>query len=180
MNAPSVYQTMDLWTAEQCEIVKRVALEGEAHEATVQQDGQSGARSDIRSATRWFIDGAHYPELVGELWHACRRYNIWGFDIEQLPGIEVIRYLPDDFYTRHTDWGGTYTRRKISASVQLSDPKDYEGGEVNLHIGPEDDQASQVQGAATMWPSWTLHSVNPVTKGERWCAVGWVLGPLFR
>lgn len=178
--APSVFMESTVWTPEMCEVVIESALLEEEHRGTVEQDGEKGERIDIRSCSRFFIDSAIHPQIVGAVWDACRRNNVWGFDIQQLPSIEVIRYKPGDFYTKHTDWGGTYVNRKISTTIQLSSPDDYEGGEVNLHIGPEDFEVSKEKGVATIWPSWSLHSVNPVTDGERWCAVGWVLGPLFR
>jgi len=180
VNSSSVYAEHQVWTPEMCGTVIGAALSQKEHSGTVEQDGAKGERLDIRSCSRYFIDSVIYPEIVGDVWNACRRYNIWGFDIKQLPSIEVLRYRPADFYTKHTDWGGTYTQRKISTSIQLSSPDDYEGGEINLHVGPEDIEVSKEQGVGTMWPSWSLHSVNPVTDGERWCAVGWVLGPLFR
>jgi len=175
-----VWQTVNIWTPQQCEFVKETALEGPAHGAGVQQDGVRGPRPDIRSATRWFVDGRHHPLIVETVWDAVERHNVWGFDIEMLPGVEVIRYEPGDFYKPHTDWGGTWTNRKLSVTIQLSDPGGYDGGQVGLHVGPEDDFADTRQGWLTVWPSWTLHSVAPVTEGVRWAAVGWVLGPLFR
>ena len=169
-----------VWSAEQCEFVKDVALEGEPHVAAVQQDGRRGTRADIRSATRWFVDGREHPLIIDTVRTAVQKSNIWEFEVDMLPGIDVVRYEPGDFYKPHTDWGGTWTNRKISVTIQLSDPNDYNGGQVRLHIGPEDDFAETRQGWATLWPAWTLHSVEPVTDGTRWAAVGWMLGPKYR
>ena len=55
----------------------------------------------------------------------------------------------------------------------------YEGGQVLLHDGPEPWPITAEQGYVTVWPSWTLHEITPVTSGERWAMVAWCLGPSF-
>ena len=70
------------------------------------------------------------------------------------------------------------SKRKISVSVQLSDPKNYEGCDLLLYDGPFGEvEASKEKGVAIAFPSWTLHEVTPLTSGERVVAVAWFLGP---
>tara|TARA_Y200000002_G_C22597437_1_gene627986 strand:+ start:105 stop:740 length:636 start_codon:yes stop_codon:yes gene_type:complete len=71
--------------------------------------------------------------------------------------------------------------RKLSFSLQLSDPDDYEGGNVEFidetdksFIGPRQ------RGAIILFDSRTKHRVNKVTKGVRRSIVGWVLGPRWK
>ena len=74
----------------------------------------------------------------------------------------------------HYDWhidSGLETAtvpRKLSMSLLLSDPSEFEGGE--LQIMSESDKVINVEqkrGRAWFFPSWTLHRVTPVTKGLR-------------
>jgi len=39
---------------------------------------------------------------------------------------------------------------------------------------------SKEQGTLVMFPSYTLHEVMPVTKGERNSLVSWITGPAFK
>lgn len=98
-------------------------------------------------------------------------------EISGMEPLQLIRYQEGDHYVWHTDWSPVNNKkRKLSFSVQLSEPSSYEGGNLELFRGPETDIATREQGHLTMFPSWTLHRVNAVTQGERWALVGWVTG----
>ena len=71
--------------------------------------------------------------------------------------------------------------RKLSFSLQLSDPDDYEGGNVQLL----DDNnkiyvAPRQRGSIILFDSRTKHRVLKVTKGVRKSIVGWVVGPRWK
>lgn len=68
--------------------------------------------------------------------------------------------------------------RKLSLSVLLSDPDDYEGGDLELICTDIENQRKQ--GAATVFPSFIGHRVTPVTKGKRYSLVAWIEGPKFQ
>ncbi|MBF86315.1 MAG: hypothetical protein CL489_17815, partial [Acidobacteria bacterium] len=126
------FEEFELWDEEWCDYVRDVAQT---------RGSTSGHSEGVRSATRWWLDAKDFPEVCGDLRVLIDRANHWGFEtfwaLEGLPSVEVVRYVPGDFYKPHTDWGPTYNTRKISASVQLSKSEDYEGGQVLLHDGPE-------------------------------------------
>ena len=71
--------------------------------------------------------------------------------------------------------------RKLSFTLQLSDPDEYEGGNVQLiddsgksYIAPRQ------RGTIILFDSRTQHRVIKVKKGVRKSIVGWVLGPRWR
>ena len=74
--------------------------------------------------------------------------------------------------------------RKLSLSLILSDPKDYEGGEFYIQSGsPEQEKLlkmDQLKGRVLAFPSFMIHGVAPVTKGKRESVVVWVEGPKFK
>ena len=74
--------------------------------------------------------------------------------------------------------------RKLSMSLILSDPKDYEGGEFYVQSGsPEQEKLlkmEQLKGRVLAFPSFMIHGVAPVTKGKRESVVVWVEGPKFK
>ena len=71
------------------------------------------------------------------------------------------------------------TIRKLSITIQLSSPQDYEGGDLILHNG-EPEKMQKELGKLIVFPSYTLHEVTPVTKGTRYSLVAWVAGKPFR
>ena len=71
--------------------------------------------------------------------------------------------------------------RKISFSLQLSDPDDYEGG--NLEFLDNDDKlfvAPRIRGSLILFDSRTRHRVCKITGGFRKSIVGWVVGPRWK
>ncbi len=65
-------------------------------------------------------------------------------------------------------------RSDLSLTLFLNSPQDYEGGELVIE-GVQSEQSYKLEaGSAIVYPSTTLHRVNPVTKGTRLVVVGWV------
>lgn len=106
----------------------------------------------------------------------------FGFDLFGLTeGLQITRYLaPSGHYTRHIDRGLGHQVRKLSVTIQLSDPLEYEGGELILHYDHKPAIMSKEQGKLVVFPSYVLHEVQPVTKGIRYSLVAWVTGEKFR
>ncbi len=87
----------------------------------------------------------------------------------------------------HYDWhidaisSGGSVPRKLSLSILLSDPSEFEGGEFQVKTNTDVVQTLEtIKGRAWFFPSYTLHRVAPVTKGVRRSLVLWVGGPAFR
>ena len=75
---------------------------------------------------------------------------------------------------------GEYVR-KLSFSLQLSDPEDYTGGEVQfMDNGRKTYFAPKQRGTLIMFDSRTPHRVRKVKSGMRKSLVGWVCGPRWR
>ena len=68
--------------------------------------------------------------------------------------------------------------RKISITIILSDPTQYDGGEFIFKNGG--DAISKNQGTVIVFPSFIRHRVNSVTKGIRYSLVNWFDGPAFK
>lgn len=83
-------------------------------------------------------------------------------------------------YDWHMDVGMNLAKRKVSVTVQLSDPSEYEGGELQFMLGRNVTIAPKEKGLAVVFPSYFLHKVTPVTRGVRKSLVIWVSGEPFR
>ena len=156
-----------------------------------------------RNSLNTWVNDNHW--IVGFLWHYVMKANNENFlyDIKYMDSgsVQYTVYKEGMFYDRHTDVGfnqyynpstannvgekfvneNSEIVRKISFSLQLSDPDDYEGGNLVLlddsqkkHIAP------RKRGTMIFFDSRTSHRVNKVKKGTRKSLVGWVAGPRWR
>lgn len=106
------------------------------------------------------------------------QYTVYNEDGEQRYDLHMDTILGTD---KSMDLPET---RKLSLSMVLSDPSEYEGGKFQLQTGsPEEDKlmtVEQLKGRVIGFPSFLLHKVSPVTKGTRKSLVIWVEGPKFK
>jgi PKHD-type hydroxylase len=90
------------------------------------------------------------------------------------------------FYSKHDDCGNNAKLknfvdiRKLSFSIQLSNPDDYTGGELIFYKDNEEFSAPKTKGTIIFFQSNILHEVKPVKKGTRYALVSWVQGPNLR
>lgn len=106
----------------------------------------------------------------------------FGFDLTGFEqGLQFTRYTaPGEHYRWHSDRGFMSPTRKLSVSVQLSDPQSYKGGGLELNPDGVVAKVPKKRGMVTLFPSYTLHRVRPVTEGTRFSLVAWVSGPPFQ
>jgi PKHD-type hydroxylase len=91
----------------------------------------------------------------------------------------LARYKPGMNYGAHADSAfiplpGGIIRSDLSCTIFLSDPADYDGGELQVGAGDADYAFKLKPGEAVLYPSGTLHQVQPVTRGERLVAITFV------
>ena len=150
-------------------------------------------KKDIRSTKVSFIP---WDEWIPSLMMNCvlsANQNYFNYDLSHWDTpIQVSCYegKDKDFYTWHVDSGnnamkprvhGELYERKLSCSLVLSDPDEYEGGELQFHYGKMFFESLKPEkGTAIVFPSWLPHRVRPVKKGRRVSLVGWMNGPAFR
>ena len=104
-------------------------------------------------------------------------------------GFELTGFLDPLQYTmygsgQHFDWhvdcgAGESSARKLSMTLQLTDPQEYSGGALEL-LGAKVGEEARQLGSATFFPSFLGHRVTPVTRGIRRSLVAWACGPAFR
>ena len=92
--------------------------------------------------------------------------------------IQYTRYKPGDYYSEHMDWspGTSLDVRKLSFSINLSDPSTFEGGGLTI----DGRKVNNERGLITVFPSFTHHEAIKVTEGHRYVLISWVVGPTFR
>lgn len=109
--------------------------------------------------------------------------QFWNFDLKFLETLQFTIYdEPGDFYTAHMDMGHNRVEaRKLSIVVQLSDPADYQGSNLQLHsCGMDFYNTMRDRGTLIAFPSYMVHQVTPLLVGTRYSLVSWVCGPTFK
>lgn len=158
--------------------------------APARDGGLVGGRSDpgMRRADLVWVD-----DLPGFDWVMDRMTALvaegnrqaFGFDLTDFgESAQVARYGAEreGHFAWHSDIGRgpLAARRKLTVVVQLSDPAAYDGGALELWPAAQVEQAPRQRGLATVFPSFILHRVTPVTAGERFSLTLWAHGPAFR
>jgi PKHD-type hydroxylase len=188
------------FTNEECDEFIKVALEQSINpeQGNVPPEyahvGEGALDTGIRVSKTKFIAPTEktemfYRKLVDLVTHANEKY----FKFELTGFYEWLQYTEyygsntvenqkglSGFYGKHVDRKQNKTARKLSVVIQLTDPAEYEGGELILYFGEEPTKIPKEKGFAAFFPSWVVHEVTPVTKGERRTLVLWVTGPAFR
>lgn len=155
--------------------------------AQVGGGGVGGVNPDIRrSALNWMPNTPDTTWVFEKLAHAVSSLNAQYFRFD-LTGfgepIQLTHYDSSEhgMYGWHVDFGKTGPSRKLSVVMQLSDPSEYEGGNLELQPhGKEIIKIKKQRGLVVAFPSWTLHQVTPVTQGNRQSLVSWITGPAFK
>lgn len=192
------------------DIVEEEIKEFDTYAQESKVGGSKGGQvdEDIRSSKNAWIPTTHW--VGGLVWHYIKMANDQNFlyDLNHIDGhsMQYTIYEENKFYTWHIDEGlrelhkpeavnnrdnelvvrdflvkNTETVRKLSVVLQLSDPEDYEGG--NLELKDEAGQnyfAPRERGTIIIFDSRTQHQVLPVTKGLRKSLVAWVVGPRWK
>jgi PKHD-type hydroxylase len=158
-----------------------------------------------RNSKNTWIPTTHW--LSGFLWHYIQKANRENFlyDLTNIDGetVQYTQYNEGEYYKWHSDCSlasyykpqnvGSINRdqdfvnengeliRKLSFVLQISNPDDYEGG--NLQIMQENGKsyiAPRQRGTLIFFDSRSQHRVQRVTSGVRKSIVGWVVGPRWK
>lgn len=90
---------------------------------------------------------------------------------------ETNQYGPHvDGAVMHSAATGEWVRSDLSCTVFLSDPADYDGGELVVHGAPGEPsrQIKLPAGDAVLYPGTSVHEVMPVTRGARLASFLWI------
>ncbi len=133
---------------------------------------------DDDGETAWVME-----RIVGTVADINRRH--FHFELTDFgERLQIARYSATrgGHYDWHSDMGNgpLARRRKLTIVVQLSAADSYEGGALELNPAGRPVAASRERGDATVFASFLLHRVQPVSAGIRASLTLWVHGPAFR
>jgi PKHD-type hydroxylase len=118
------------------------------------------------------IDG-----IVGRALLASNTFQDFALPKQIAPPI-YSKYVPGMDYGTHVDaplmGQQSMLRSDLSMTLFLSDPTSYDGGELTVGTTFGDQEVKLAPGDAVLYPSTTLHRVQPVTRGERIVVLSWI------
>jgi len=191
----SIYQSKWAPTYIPADLIKNIVNQCESinnlTEGTVGLEGEEKMLKNIRNSEVAFLPDTHWIACV--MRQIVEQFNTENFMYDLHPGFDnhIIQYgvyKPSGHYTWHKDADlfadenkPDLSIRKLSVTVQLSEPDDYEGGELQMQ-GPDGAlyTCPKERGTVIVFDSRTLHRVRPIKSGIRKSLVGWVNGPRWR
>jgi len=117
-------------------------------------------------------------KLVADALLRSEEFHEFAFPAQIAPPM-LTRYKPGMHYGAHADAAylklphGT-VRSDLSCTIFLNEPADYEGGTLHIRLSDASMHFKLRPGQAIIYPSDTLHEVEPVTKGERLGAITFI------
>lgn len=141
-------------------------------------DGKDSGASDREfKHNEYMNDEMHYPKLFEYLGKIVSDHYLFNlcFVPYKFTKPLFLKYSEGMHYDYHLDlYYMQDLRTDWSVTCFLSDPSEYEGGELVLKVTQNEEISYKLEpGKAVIYPSGTLHKVNPVTSGERKVVVFW-------
>ena len=176
----------NIWNLIQKNINNNLKLESGKVGNEDKKDDEPTRKSEIC----WINDSNLSMELFNAI-NICNNEN-WSYDLDGCDAIQYGTYSDGGYYDWHVDIeqkvkfiDGKYLARKLSMTIWLNDPDEYEGGEFDIEIkGPRMDVRYDTlklkKGSIVVFPSDKWHRVRPVTSGVRKSLVTWFRGPPLR
>ena len=170
------------------------------------EDGVAFSQRDIRKSRIAWIDDQGLDIVLLRLGREISRNSGWNLHLRRCDPVQYTEYDAGGKYDWHSDQAppmpdhrdGIVKVRKISMTLFLNDPEEYEGGEFDVEIwgpkgsigndsrfkdkGNEEERYvtfKQSKGNAIFFQSDQFHRVRPVTSGLRKSLVVWFIGPPY-
>jgi predicted 2-oxoglutarate/Fe(II)-dependent dioxygenase YbiX len=176
-----------------CNEIIQNALTIEPQQAVL---GVNGTELDVnlnyrRSQVRFISDKDwRFTKLFDVLWKTAIVANKDFFNIH-ITKLDYVQFAEYDEsyageYKEHHDvfWmnGDPTYHRKLSAIIQLTDPEEYDGCDLEMteagHKPPPEE--IREQGSIIYFPSFMRHRATPIIRGKRYSIAAWFDGPRWR
>lgn len=173
-----------------CENIIKTYKNKKFHKGTIGVKDKTKANLKTRNTNVVFIDEPWLYREIQPFTNVANRNANWNFNLDWTEKIQFGCYRKNSHYDWHCD-STTVNKenryRKVSTIVMLSNPSDYEGGQLKFQFRNNVDPTIEdtlvdgnLQGNIIVFPSYVWHKVEPVTKGVRYSLVTWTWGPPFK
>jgi len=181
-----VQTTTPLFTPDQCRQIIEAGRKQKPQTAQVGMNKPGGGTDTKKRVTTisWipFKEMGHMYQDLNKFIQKCNETHFGFGDIRITENAQFTEYPEGGFYDWHMDCDVNMAHeppvRKISMTVLLNDPAEFEGGD--LEVMAPGKYAELKQGHAIIFASFLNHRVNKVRRGVRQSLVVWFGGKPFR
>ena len=174
--------------------IEQTALVGDLKPEDELPDGKLQEVKKVRDTNIAWLEDRWIYDFVHPYIHKANKNAGWNFDWVWSESFQFTIYKQNQFYDWHCD---SFPRpyndgpfkgyaRKLSATISLNSPDEYEGGNLEFSwfdgkkITTHECTEIRPRGSIVVFPSFIHHRVTPVTKGTRYSLVLWNLGKPFK
>ncbi len=182
--------------SEQIDLIINLCEQNNLQSATIDTENPVLDYKKRDCSISWCNDKIIYDIINPYILNANKNAG-WNYEISWNEDCQYTVYNKSQFYGYHIDaldepyqnhinknYQGKI--RKLSMTLQLTDPSEYEGGNFyfkyfnNGRVKEDEVKGAKEKGTLIVFPSSVLHQVTPVTKGTRKSLVCWSLGYPFK
>ncbi len=168
-----------------CDAIITEGLSQTIQQGTISKNGHID-NSMRRGKVSWLPKDGWVDNLLFNYVSKANVLNDWFFQLTSKEAPQFTTYTEQEHYDWHRDCDEeSPLQRKLSVTVQLSDPTLYEGGDLHIRDYWNENEifswhsGGKVRGTIIIFGSSLKHKVFPVTKGVRYSLVQWYSGPDF-
>lgn len=137
-----------------------------------------------QGSVSWLSNSSWVADIISGYVHRANKLAGWNFSLNDSDKVQFGKYTAGSFYTWHRDVIIRPKYRKLSVTVQLSDPASYRGGDFEMKDLWDKRKLTfkediRQRGTIIVFPSLLKHQVTEVTDGTRYSLVHWHNGPDF-
>lgn len=170
-----MYRVLPLLTSQEIAECRRIAASASFVDGRITNPHNTAKQNEQLHEIQDFQKSS---QVISQAFARSEEFREFAFPVVIAPPL-MTRYRPGMKYGAHTDSAfmrmpGGELRADLSCTVFLNDPADYEGGALRIQLGDADIRFKLRAGETVIYPSDTLHEVEPVTRGERLVAITFI------
>ena len=176
--------------------VKRIAKQSGYMDAAVKdKSGTPHKNKDVWNSNAAFSDDPYLYDLLCPFVHIANDSAGWNYDLDWFESVQISKYKKNQHYSWHRDGAGDHFGvynsnnrsggkvRKVSLVACLSNG--YVGGDLELALQEQEKENEVLYpemkvGDVIVFPSYVFHRSTSISKGTKYSAAMWCLGPPFR
>ena len=170
-----MYRVLDILTPQEVAECRQIAARATFVDGKVSNPHNKAKQNEQLHEPTAYENSA---KLVLQAMLRSEEFREFAFPAQIAPPM-LTRYKPGMKYGAHADAAflqlphGT-VRSDLSCTIFLNEPTDYEGGSLHIRLVDGSMRFKLKPGQAIVYPSDTLHEVEPVTTGERLVAITFI------
>jgi len=186
----------DVLTQKDRNKIKRTAKKSGYGNAAIKDAEGKSSKPDkqVRDTDTAFSNDQYLYDLLCPFVSHANESAGWKYDLDWFESVQVARYKKNQHYAWHRDGSGDHFGaykdgnydgkiRKVSLVACLSNG--YVGGDLELALQNQEEENEILYpeikvGDVIVFPSYVFHRSTPITKGTKYSAAMWCLGPPFK